>query len=76
MLPVDLRTKLDLHLYSELEGRVPQGSHQEFLSSRIREFFESETLDLAPYAAGVPPGNQSVRGSPSTIQLLKWILES
>lgn len=36
-LPEDLRARLDLHLYSEVEGRVPQGAYQEFFSRLIRE---------------------------------------
>lgn len=39
VLPEDIRAKLDLHLWSELEGRVPQGAYQKFLVERIQEFF-------------------------------------
>lgn len=39
-LPEDLRAKLDLHLYSEVEGRVPHGAYSKFLAERVREFFE------------------------------------
>lgn len=39
-LPEDLRAKLDLHLYSTVEGRVPHGAYSKFLAERIREFFE------------------------------------
>jgi hypothetical protein len=38
-LPEDIRAKLDLFLYSELEGRVPKGAYQAFFLERIREFF-------------------------------------
>lgn len=54
MLPETLRARLDLLLFSELEGRVPKGKHQEFFVARLREFFEWGRLDLAPY--GFPPG--------------------
>lgn len=39
-IPEDLRAKLDLHLFSQLEGRVPHGAYSRFLAERIREFFE------------------------------------
>lgn len=52
MLPASVRTRLDLHLFSELEGRVPQGSYQQFFLERIREFFDSRRLDLSPF--GLP----------------------
>ena len=39
-LPEDVRAKLDLHLFSELEGRVPQGRYQEFFLARIKEYFD------------------------------------
>lgn len=38
-LPVSLRARLDLHLYSGLEGRIPKGAYQTFISERIREYF-------------------------------------
>jgi hypothetical protein len=37
--PEDIRTKLDLFLYSPIEGRVPKGAYQKFLIERIQEFF-------------------------------------
>ena len=37
-LPEDLRAKLDLHLWSELEQRVPVGAYQRFLVERIVEY--------------------------------------
>jgi len=38
-IPEDLYTKLTLHLFSDLEGRVPMGAYQKFICERIREFF-------------------------------------
>jgi len=54
-LPESLRARLDLHLFSDLEQRVPAGAYQEFLSSLIRRFFRERNLDLTPY--GFPPGS-------------------
>jgi len=54
MLPETIRTKLDLHLYSELEGRVPKGKYREFFLERLQEFFSWRRIDLAPY--GFPEG--------------------
>lgn len=39
-LPEDLVARLELHLYSDLEGRIPQGAQQEFFTKLLREFFE------------------------------------
>lgn len=38
-LPEDIRAKLDLHLWSDVEGRVPKGAYQKFFLERINEFF-------------------------------------
>ncbi len=70
-LPVDLRAKLNLHLYSELEGRVPQAAYQEFFSARLREFFARRELDLAPYVAEGVPGQQRVFGDAAAIEALE-----
>lgn len=40
-LPEDIRAKLDLHLFSEVENRVPMGAYQRFFIERIQEFFGS-----------------------------------
>lgn len=53
-LPEDLRTRLDLHLYSDLEGRVPKSAYQRFFTERIQDFFGSRKLSLEPF--GFPPG--------------------
>lgn len=39
-LPEDVRAKLDLLLYSQVEGRVPKGAYSVFLAERIREFLD------------------------------------
>jgi hypothetical protein len=39
-LPEDIHAKLVLHLYSEAEGRVPQGAYQKFFVERILQFFQ------------------------------------
>jgi len=53
-LPEDVRARLDLALFSELEGRVPKGAYQRFFIERIQEFFGWRRLDLAPF--GFPQG--------------------
>lgn len=74
-LPLPERTRLDLYLYSEVEGRVPMSSHKEFFSERIREFFDTKVLDLAPYL-GCQPGTMTIRGSHEAIEALKLKLQS
>ena len=67
-IPQDVKAKLDLHLFSELEGRVPKGKYQEFFVARIKEYFDWKTLDLAPYNF---PSGCFVRGPKDAIELLE-----
>lgn len=53
-LPESIHTRLMLHLFSELEGRVPKGSYSNFFIERIQEFFGWKRLDLTPL--GFPQG--------------------
>lgn len=48
MLPEDIRAKLDLLLFSEVEGRVPKGAYQRFFIERINEFFEARKPNAQP----------------------------
>lgn len=73
-LPETLRARLDLILFSELEGRVPKGSYLRFFSSRLVEFFEFRTLDLAPYLSALP-GTHVVSARPATLDALRAALE-
>lgn len=66
--PEDLRARLDLVLFSSVEGCVPQGAYKEFFSARTREFFAWRRLDLAPY--GLPPGF-FVSGPPEMLDALR-----
>lgn len=72
-IPADLATRLELHLWSPSEGRVPQGALQNFLIERINEWFSQVNLDLAAYM-GTPPGNHVVSSRGDTIELLKTYL--
>lgn len=73
-LPSSVMAKLSLHLYSGAEGCVPRGAYRRFFLERLREFFDGESLDLAPYT-GAPPGAFVLRGSPEAIKLLRRRLE-
>lgn len=75
-LPQDLRARLDLYLFSEVENRVPHGAYQDFLGELIREALDGETLDLAPFVTGLPPGTALVKGAGRTIDTLRRILVS
>jgi hypothetical protein len=73
--PADIRARLDLYLFSELEGKVPKGAYQAFLVERMREFFEHTSLDISPWLE--PLGSPLyVRGSPNSIDALASHLES
>jgi len=73
-LPETWRTKVDLLLYSELEGRVPKGAYQRFFLERLHEYFETKGLDLSPYTGSLP-GEMVVRGRPAVIEQLQALLE-
>jgi hypothetical protein len=72
--PEDIRGRLDLYLWSDVENKVPQGAYQQFLISRIREFFEDASLDIGPWLAPVEPP-MLIRGSPRAIDALTTYLE-
>lgn len=74
-LPEGLRTRMDLLLFSEAEGRVPKGAYARFISSRLVEFFEHRRLDLSPYLATLP-GEAVVGGPPTVLEALRAKLES
>lgn len=74
-LPADLRAKLDLHLFSEAEGRVPKGAHQRLICQLLRDFFENRTIDLAPYTGELPEVHR-ITGSPFAVAKLTALLEN
>lgn len=52
-IPEDLVAYMDLHLYSDLEGRVPFGAYSTFVSQLIREFFNARQTN----SSSVPANN-------------------
>lgn len=36
-LPEDVRARLDLHLFSSVEGRVPHGAYSHYIANLIRQ---------------------------------------
>jgi hypothetical protein len=73
-LPEDVHGRLTLHLFSDLEGRVPHGAYSAFIISRTREFFDHKRLDLAPWLDSTP-GAFVVSGPLETLIALKRKLE-
>lgn len=73
-VPLDLFTKLAMHLYSKTENRVPYGEYNRWISARINEYFAYRQLDLAPYA-GCDGGLHMVSGPPATLEQLRILLE-
>ena len=73
-LPAPQHSQLTLHLFSELEGRVPLGAYQRFLVERINEYFQHKRLDLAPWA-GTDPDAFIVSGSPEALAVLERTLK-
>lgn len=71
-LPENVRGRLDLILYSALEGRIPKGAYQRFFIQRIQEFFAWRRLDLAPY--GFPDGYY-ISGPPEMLEVVEHKLK-
>jgi len=46
-LPEDLAGKMELHLYSEVEGKIPLGAQQEFITQLLRDYFDGRTAESA-----------------------------
>ena len=65
--PEDVRSQLDIYLYSEVERRVPKGAYQAFLVDRIRKFFLNRQLQL--------PTGEWIEGSPEAIEYLEEVLK-
>ena len=72
-LPQDTHTKLTLHLWSDLEGRVPLGSYQRFLTELIEGYFREKHLDLAPFL-DCDAGVFTVHGAQLSIDALRRTL--
>lgn len=70
-LPESDRAWLDLHLWSEIDGRVPVGAYQKFFLARLAEYKEWETLGLEPF--GLPQGF-FIRGPKEVLAALERVL--
>jgi hypothetical protein len=64
-LPADMRARLDLELFSELENRVPHGGYARFFETLLRRHFEEGALDLTPF--GIPA---IIRGPEASLRQL------
>ena len=73
-VPSDLFARLSLHLYSELEQRIPHGAFSRFICEQIREHFAHRYLDLAPFL-GSESGVLIVQGHPEAIEQLEQLLK-
>lgn len=68
-IPGDIWPRLDLHLFSEAEQRIPFAAHQRFLVDRIREFFNRGSISLAAFFPDAPP-DLTVYGDRAAIEFL------
>lgn len=71
-LPLETRARIDLHLVSPLEGKVPRGAYSEFFTERAREYLDWETLDLGILGG---PSGYFVRGPKEMVDYLKGKLQ-
>lgn len=72
-LPQSIRDRVDLILFSELEGRVPKGAYQKFFLRLLGDFFATKPADLSA-ALGLPPGAGILRARPEAIEALQALL--
>lgn len=42
-IPEDLAAKMEIHLFSTVEGKIPLGAQQEFITGLLRDYFEGRT---------------------------------
>jgi hypothetical protein len=68
-LPADLATRVELLLWSDVEGKIPYGAWQEFLVKLIREYFANRNMDLGPFLNSLP-GVHVISGSDHTLSAL------
>ena len=73
-LPKDISDRVDLLLFSEAEGRVPQGAIQSLLVRLLREFFDHHQLDLAPFVGSLP-GEHIIQANDHTLFVLSTLLK-
>ena len=69
----ELRAKIDLELFSDLEGRVPLGKYSELVETLLKQHLEWGTLQLSVY--GLPDGYY-VRGPRAMLDELRRRLEA
>lgn len=41
-IPKPLADRLDIELFSDVEGRIPMGAYKEFFSNLLRQYFEQK----------------------------------
>jgi len=70
MLAEEDATKLDLHLWSAAEQRIPHAARQRFFTQRLKEYFNQRALDLAPYLSDLPPGS-FIYGPPAVVDRIE-----
>lgn len=63
--------RLELHLWSAAEQRIPYAARQRFFTERLKEFFSRQSIDLAAYFPNLPSGMFIVYGADSTMTVLK-----
>jgi len=51
VIPEDLRAKLDLHLFSSVENRIPHGAYSKFITELLQKFFEGGVTERNPNLA-------------------------
>jgi len=61
-----IKSRVELALYSELEGRIPYGAVSDLINSLLNMWLNAKQLDLAPYGV-----DGMVTGPQHTIEALQ-----
>ena len=72
-LPLEIRTRLDLLLYSDVEQRVPKGAYMQFFIERIGDYFTTRRADFSA-PLGLQPGSAIIAAKPETLAVLEAAL--
>lgn len=65
-----LLTRIELHLYSEVERRIPKGAYKSFFDARMAEWLGQGQLDVSGLW-GEPSGRHVIKGPRDVLERLK-----
>lgn len=74
-LDEELRTRLDIKLWSTAENRVPKGAYKAYFDRLVARDLTITSLDLAAFA-GSAPGQLLIFGPPESVAAVEQLLKA